>query len=62
MDKEETLEGLKEKGIPLPPTDCRCQICNKIHRNKTLSLTNGKWVCVYMECHDKAKNNKEGKE
>ena len=49
---EEDLDFLKSKGIPLPPKDCKCQICKK--KVRVLVSVNKIWVCKYVACSDKA--------
>ena len=53
MIDEKTIAYLKEKGIPLPPEDSKCQICGK--KTHTLIPANGKWVCTSSKCEGKAK-------
>lgn len=52
MIDEKGIAYLKEKGIPLPPEDSKCQICGK--KVKVMIPVNGKWVCKYLICEQKA--------
>lgn len=40
-----------------PPLDYKCEMCKKIQKNKTLCYINGYWICVFLDCQDKAKKN-----
>lgn len=50
---KETLEYMKSKGIPLPPEDSKCEVCGK--KVSVLIPVEGKWVCKYLICEQKAK-------
>ena len=53
--KEEDIKLLKEKGIPLPPEDSKCQICGK--KVSVLIPCNGFWTCKYENCWKGVKYN-----